>query len=75
MTPQEYIIWLDGFLEAVKDLNLTSDDLEKCWNKIQSKAHSIKDSETPSTQWTPPYKNWVSSSLGTIPNYFNTTTT
>ena len=75
MTPQEYIIWLDGFLEAVKDLNLTSDDIEKCWNKIQSKAHSVKDSETPSTQWTPPYKNWVSSSLGTIPNYSNTTTT
>ena len=75
MTSKEFVIWLEGFLDAVHDLNLTPEDLEKCWNRIQNKAHSVKDSETTSTQWTPPYKNWTSTSSGTISNYNNITTT
>ena len=75
MTSKEFVIWLEGFLDATQDLTLTPSEFEKCWEKIQTKAHSVKATETPSTQWTPPYKSWESTSSGTNPNINITTTT
>jgi len=76
MTSKEFVVWLEGFLDAIHDVTLTSSEMEKCWSKIQDKAHSVSDSETPSTQWTPPYKSWESTGTGPIQGtYINTTTT
>jgi len=57
MTPQEYMIWLNGFLEAVKDLQLESRDFEKCWEKIQIKAQEVKNLNANKSipKWTPPW--------------------
>ena len=74
MTPQEYIIWLDGFLEAVKDLQLESRDFEKCWEKIQIKAQEVKNLniDKPISKWVPP---WDTTATSNITNKYNSDST
>jgi hypothetical protein len=74
MTPQEYIIWLDGFLEAVKDLQLESRDFEKCWEKIQIKAQEVKNlnADKPISKWVP---SWDTTATSNITNKYNSDST
>jgi hypothetical protein len=74
MTSQEYIIWLDGFLEAVKDLQLESRDFEKCWEKIQIKAQEVKNlnADKPISKWVSP---WDTNTTSTITNKYNSDST